>query len=54
MRKMELGSGRERAGSLRRGLIIIAVSLAMFGAAAVAMARHQHQPHSAYADLQHR
>jgi len=34
--------------------MIIAVAVTMFGAAAIAMARHQHHTHNSYADLQRR
>jgi hypothetical protein len=40
---------------MKRVLTIIAVAIAMFGAAAVAMARHHHHtPNGAYANLQRR
>jgi hypothetical protein len=39
---------------MKRALLIIAVALSMFGAAAIAMARHQHHTHNACADLQRR
>jgi hypothetical protein len=37
-----------------KAFLIIAVALGVFGAAAVAMGRHQHHAHNAYADLQRR
>jgi hypothetical protein len=41
-------------GLVMKAFLIIAVALGMFGAAAVAMGRHQHHTHNAYADLQRR
>jgi hypothetical protein len=37
-----------------KAFLIIAVALGVFGAAAVAMGRHQYHAHNAYADLQRR
>lgn len=39
---------------MKRALLIIVLAIAMFGAASIAMARHQHHTPNAYADLQRR
>jgi len=36
---------------MKKAFLIIALAVTMFGAAAIAMARHQHHTHNAYADL---
>ncbi len=39
---------------MKRAFLIIVLAIAMFGVAAIAMGRHQHHTHNAYADLQRR
>jgi hypothetical protein len=35
---------------MKRVFLIIVAAIAMFGVAAIAMARHSHHPHKTYAD----